>query len=151
MSGSTAVAMAKPRRARMPELYVLSGASMNAPMSANSMTSGVICCIVSWGMPIRAPASAMLSRPTAPGRSPPARLSRVEMWPLTSTTPSDGVMMPGEHQQQRALARAVRPDDPERLAPPHRERDVPQRPEPCRSRFSRRSRFTKSCGAWSSW
>ena len=36
MSGSTEVAIANPRRARMPDEYVLIGASMNWPMSANS-------------------------------------------------------------------------------------------------------------------
>ena len=39
-SGSTAVAIEKPSRARIPDEYVLIGASMNSPMSANSTIPG---------------------------------------------------------------------------------------------------------------
>ena len=78
MSGSTAVAMEKPTRARMPEEYVFMGASMKAPMAANSMMPGVISSMSRWSMPMSAPARAMFSRPERSGSKPACRLSNVE-------------------------------------------------------------------------
>jgi len=94
MSGSTEVAIAKPRRARMPDEYVLSGASMNWPRSAYSTMLGSRSSSHLWSRPMNAPASRMLSMPERSLSKPAPRVSRLDTCPLTSTTPSDGVMIP---------------------------------------------------------
>ena len=85
---------------------------MKAPMSANSTTLGVICCIVLWSIPISAPARAMFSIPDSSTSKPAARLNRVEMWPLTSTTPSEGVMMPASTSSSVLLPAPLGPMTP---------------------------------------
>ena len=51
------------------------------------------------------------------------------MRPSTSTEPAGRRDDPGQHLEQRALARAVRPDDPEGLAVDELEVHVAERPE----------------------
>ena len=94
MSGSTDVAMANPRRARMPDEYVLIGASMNSPRSAYATIPGSFSSTSLWSMPMKAPARRMLSVPVSSWSKPTPRVSRLEMRPSTSTSPSDGVRIP---------------------------------------------------------
>ena len=93
-SGSTAVAIENPSRARMPDEYVLIGASMNSPMSAKSTMPGSRSSMTRCGMPRNAPARRMLSRPERSASKPAPSVSRLETWPTTSTAPSFGWMMP---------------------------------------------------------
>ena len=129
MSGVMAVAIENPRRARMPDEYVLTGASMNAPMSANSMIAGVSSSICFWAMSRKAPARSMLSRPVRSISKPAPRVSSVDTRPCVTISPSLGVEDPREGQQKRALAGAVRPDDRQRLAVGQRQVEVAERPE----------------------
>ncbi len=68
--------------------------------------------MVSCGMPISAPARAMLSMPDSSWSNPAARLSKVEMCPLTSTTPSDGVMIPASTNRRVLLPAPLGPMTP---------------------------------------
>ena len=76
-----------------------------------------------------APASAMFSRPDRSESKPAWRLSSVETWPLTSTTPSEGWMMPASASSSVDLPDPLGPTTP--TASPRRtvEVDVAQRPE----------------------
>ena len=78
----------------MPDEYVLIGASMNSPMSAKSTMPGSSASIALWAIPRNAPASRMLSRPERSWSKPAPSVSRLEIWPTTSTAPSLGWMIP---------------------------------------------------------
>ena len=84
MSGSTEVAIANPSRARMPDEYVLIGASMNWPRSAYSTMPGSRSSTL-WSSPRNAPARRMLSRPLRSLVEAAPSVSRLETWPRTST------------------------------------------------------------------
>ena len=129
MSGSTEVAIEKPSRARIPDEYVLIGASMNWPMSAKSM----IPCIRRRHLrvldPQERPGQAdvvatgqLLVEAGAQGEQ--ARHQPVDVDPALGRRDD-----PGQHLEERALAGAVGPDDGQRFAVDQVEADVPQGPE----------------------
>ena len=116
MSGVIAVAIENPRRARIPDEYVLTGASMNWPMSANSMIDGVSevhlrlrdaqerageVDVVATGQVHLEPRAERQER-RHPALGHDLALGRIED--------------PREGQQERALAGAVRTDDRQRFA-----------------------------------
>ncbi len=75
------------------------------------------------------PLSTTLSRAARSGLKPTPSSMKVDMRPLHQMLPAVDAVDPGEALQQRALARAVAPDDPEELSRAHVEGDVLERPE----------------------
>ena len=104
MSGVVAVAIEKPSRARIPDEYVFTGASMNGPISANSMIVGVSSAIWRASIPRKAPTRSMLSRPVSSISKPAPRVSRVETRPCVTMSPSLGWRTPA-----RASSRVLLP------------------------------------------
>ena len=114
------------------------GASMNGPMSANSMMLGVSVRIAGPSMPMNAPASRMFSRPVRSWSKPAPSVSRLEIRPSTSTEPADGVMIPASTWSSVLLPAPFGPMTAERLAVDEPEVHVAERPEVVgRSRLSR--------------
>ena len=130
MSGSTEVAIENPSRARIPDEYVLIGASMNSPMSANSTIAGSQLV----HRPVR---DARGTRPRAgccrarsgPASKPAPSVSSVETWPATSTAPSVGWMIPASACSSVLLPAPFGPMTASDSPWTSRKDHVPQRPE----------------------
>ncbi len=85
---------AKARRDFIPEEYVLTGLSMNAPRSAYFMILSTLAAILSRVIPYSSLRMIMFSLPVRSGWNPMLSSRMLATLPLTSTSPSSGTRMP---------------------------------------------------------
>ena len=119
----------KPSRMYIPEEYVRTGRSMKRSSSAKATISSIDSRMRARERPWIDPFRYTFSRPVKSGWKPAPSSSSEPMRPPTATRPEDRLEDPGEETQQGRLARAVAPDEPERLPGVGAQRDVAQRPD----------------------
>ena len=113
----------------MPLEYVLTGWSMNSPMSANAPIASKRASISRCDRPRMSPLRKTFSRPVNSGLKPAPSSSSAATRPRVVDAPGGRLQRAADDLQQRRLARAVAPDDADRLAARDVEADVAQRPE----------------------
>ena len=85
---------------------------MNWPISAYSTIAGSLSSMMRWSMPMNAPARRMLSMPLSSSSNPTPSVSRLEILPSTSITPSDGSRIPASTWRSVLLPAPLGPMTP---------------------------------------